>query len=1385
MELTEDNLRSNWIYIPSGDEPSGTVTNVKIQATSPIAIDDSTAITTSGTRTISHNDSGVTAGTYKSVTVDAKGHVTGGTNPTTLAGYGITDAINTSSTAQTKAGNLTAAKFITSGGNSNQVVLGNGDLKNAKELPQYEAYLEWGGKDFAGSYSPIDASMVGELGANRFAFIPAAAITIEYSRDGGNTWSEVTLSDLSKQQLFTPGNKGQIFGIGNNSTSEPAESNWQARVTIDRYKVSLYTTLNKFVIYLSTNGSSNCWCSIAGKTKANYTANNDTWDIIKEKAPVSGWSGYNVINIAGVTFGNSYDSHYTHLRFIFGCDGAGSSSSGSTIYPGMKISWIGGYGGVGWSVPNSMAGSGHLYTMDSSQNATFPAQIQATSFKKTGGTSSQFLKADGSIDNNTYLTSYTETDPTVPSHVKTITTGNISDWNNKLDEAYYVVNVTSDSQIIPSSTVSGSANHYVQDIVTAYNNGKIPIVVLNQNIILPFIANNNQTNVQFGTTVNLYSYLITIDEDSVEIVSKIGISEEDIPITQIQINGSTIIPDSQVVNITSIPASIVTQNSTYRFVNDTEKSKINSAIQGVKVNGTSITPDSNKVVDITIPDGELSSTYQSSVLENEDLLLEAGDSYEEAFGKLEKAIIDDEEIVAAALNELNNKIKDVDTELDEDSENPVQNKAITQAILDNEYVVSVALNNLNDRIQAKQDTLISGTNIKTINGTSILGSGNINISGGSGTGGEGDENIIETIKVNGTALIPDANKAVDISVPQEITSVVAVGEMYRNNVNGSGNLGISGNTGQFPTVTSAGTYIIKTSMSSSTSSYTLSVTFGSNTYSLQSSSGTINDSRQLTLSANNTWSGSITSVSAGTTLSVKVYKVGSIVTTVGTAAVSNDYNDLDNLPTIPTGGGGSGDENVIETVKVNGTALTPDANKAVNIDLSSYDKAPLVIEVDDGDQSVPNGTYANITQALSQSRQVLLKVNSSDTYVYVPLVYDLDSSDSEYYFGAISGNASKSYAIDSYNTFFDYSETISLNSSVVHKSGTETITGNKTFTGTVTLGSNAVATTPTVTDNDTSVATTAFVQNRINNGIDSTKIIYNGGIETIVSNGDNLEKVIEDLQQGVVRMLDEDTGNANQLVKLVRDQDRRVTATGFSIDNNNVMSVGSNNTTEGYKTSIRENGLDTFDYDDGFSIIIDSSDPSVKVSASGNNTYYRANAITYNNNSLYFPNKSGTFALTSDIPSAVTESTVSGWGFTKNAGTITGITMNGSSKGTSGVVNLGTVLTSETSLSKGTTSGSGNAVTDISVSGHTITLTKGTTFLTSHQNIKTINNNSLVGTGNVSIDTLPTVTSSDNGKVLQVVNGAWTLVTPTAIYSGTSAPNNSTGNDGDLYLQTS
>ena len=71
---------------------TGTVTGVTIKAGDGIKINDQSAITTSGERTISLADSGVDASTYTSVKVDKYGRVIKGSNPTTLKDYGIADA---------------------------------------------------------------------------------------------------------------------------------------------------------------------------------------------------------------------------------------------------------------------------------------------------------------------------------------------------------------------------------------------------------------------------------------------------------------------------------------------------------------------------------------------------------------------------------------------------------------------------------------------------------------------------------------------------------------------------------------------------------------------------------------------------------------------------------------------------------------------------------------------------------------------------------------------------------------------------------------------------------------------------------------------------------------------------------------------------------------------------------------------------------------------------------------------------------------------------------------------------------------------------------------------------------------------------------------------
>ena len=53
------------------------------------------------------------------------------------------------------------------------------------------------------------------------------------------------------------------------------------------------------------------------------------------------------------------------------------------------------------------------YLIEGLSGANITGVVTATGFATTNGTSSQFLKADGSVDSSTYLTSYTETDPVV------------------------------------------------------------------------------------------------------------------------------------------------------------------------------------------------------------------------------------------------------------------------------------------------------------------------------------------------------------------------------------------------------------------------------------------------------------------------------------------------------------------------------------------------------------------------------------------------------------------------------------------------------------------------------------------------------------------------------------------------------------------------------------------------------------------------------------------------------------------------------------------------------------------------------------------------------------------------------------------------------------
>lgn len=237
-----------------------------------------------------------------------------------------------------------------------------------------EAYLAWGGKNIAGGFGPIDAAMVDELGANRFAFMPAEGVEIQYSTNGGSTWSTYTNDKSPKINLFN-GNSYPFY-IGANSSINVDKTNYRLRVIITTDTANVYTTLNKFIILCSTNGSAGSWCTIDGMTQANVSSGRGTWTTFASNVPLSGWSGYNVINTPSITTYGNNSAQYQKLRFTFGV----TSHPSSVSYAGLVIYKIMGFGGMGWNVPSTMAANGSMYTYDYNQNVFFPAQVTATTF---------------------------------------------------------------------------------------------------------------------------------------------------------------------------------------------------------------------------------------------------------------------------------------------------------------------------------------------------------------------------------------------------------------------------------------------------------------------------------------------------------------------------------------------------------------------------------------------------------------------------------------------------------------------------------------------------------------------------------------------------------------------------------------------------------------------------------------------------------------------------------------------------------------------------------------------------------------------------------------------------------------------------------------------
>lgn len=256
-----------------------------------------------------------------------------------------------------------------------------------------EAELTWGGKNFTASFGCIDAAMIQELGANRFAGIDDG-VTAEYTIDGGTTWTDYGITEDQVMSLFSVGDINIRISPSQSLTNLPT-SDWQLRITIETNKASVYSVLNKFALFVATTGSSGCWCSIDVATNANPS----TFVAIANKVTVSGWPGWNIVNTQSITTYGNNSAQYQYIRFTFGI-----TSHTSTNYYGLEIKRIMAFGGFGWNTPSNLAKNGHLYSYDRYLNAAFPNNVKASSF--TGNLTGLASKAAADASGNTITSSY-------------------------------------------------------------------------------------------------------------------------------------------------------------------------------------------------------------------------------------------------------------------------------------------------------------------------------------------------------------------------------------------------------------------------------------------------------------------------------------------------------------------------------------------------------------------------------------------------------------------------------------------------------------------------------------------------------------------------------------------------------------------------------------------------------------------------------------------------------------------------------------------------------------------------------------------------------------------------------------------------------------------
>ncbi len=316
--------------------------------------------------------------------------------------------------------------------------------------------IAYGTGNSAGSVPPVYAGITGTA-KNIFRYLPPDAIYIEYSADGGTTWTEYTDSNAATNKLRLTDHINDLnhtYYFGGPDSTTTITTDYKLRFTFSPTD-GRYGDIKFFYIYLSASRH-NISCDVERSTIGAKTTFTKTLSDVH----VAGWSGPNIINMSGgvAQFGGG-DNQTTNgysVRFTFNIAQINADYSSNVPF----IQNIRAYADPIWnSAGITYLNTGLDYNIDTSKNITFPANITATQLN--GRATDAIALSDSS---GKYNVGDTET-PVYFKDGKPVATTLDSLFEEKADKDTVLLKDNT-TEYTPTADYNPSTKKYVDDNIT-------------------------------------------------------------------------------------------------------------------------------------------------------------------------------------------------------------------------------------------------------------------------------------------------------------------------------------------------------------------------------------------------------------------------------------------------------------------------------------------------------------------------------------------------------------------------------------------------------------------------------------------------------------------------------------------------------------------------------------------------------------------------------------------------------------------------------------------------------------------------------------------------------------------------------------------------------